>query len=325
MPTQSTAQARSGRHRRARQCASAVLMVRPAQFGYNPETAQSNLFQRPGESVDAESAGRAEFDGLAAALDGEGVPLCIVDDTPDPPKPDALFPNNWVSFHEDGTVVLYPMQASNRRAERRRDVLDAVAERLGFRITRLIDLTAHERDGRYLEGTGSLVLDHRRRVAYACRSPRTDTDVLAEWARELEFEPVVFDAADPRGNPVYHTNVLMSLGEQAAIVGLEAIAERDRARVCERLRDGGRELIDIAWSEIERFAGNVLELVTCDEALGDYRVLVMSASARHALSAASFARIAACTDEVLLAPVPTIERLGGGSVRCMLAEVFLPA
>ena len=312
-------------HAAARQCADAVLMVRPARFGYNPDTAATNAFQRPDTTGDAAAAGRAEFDGLATALAGEGVRLCIVEDTPDPRKPDALFPNNWVSFHEDGTVVLYPLQAASRRPERRRDAVDAVVERLGFRVSRLLDLTRHERNGRYLEGTGSLVLDHRQRVAYACRSTRTDESVLAEWSRELDYEPVTFDAADPGGTPIYHTNVLMSLGERAAVVGLEAIAEPDRGRVRERLENNGRELIEIGASEIERFAGNVLELATYDEALGEYRVLVMSAAARHALSEASFARVAACTDEVLVAPVPTIERLGGGSVRCMLAEVFLPA
>ena len=326
MDTHPPAPSRSAQlHAAARQCADALLMVRPARFGYNPDTAATNAFQRPDTTGDAAAAGRAEFDGLATALAGEGVRLCIVEDTPDPRKPDALFPNNWVSFHEDGTVVLYPLQAASRRPERRRDAVDAVVERLGFRVSRLLDLTHHERNGRYLEGTGSLVLDHRQRVAYACRSTRTDESVLAEWSRELDYEPVTFDAADPGGTPIYHTNVLMSLGERAAVVGLEAIAEPDRGRVRERLENSGRELIEIGASEIERFAGNVLELATYDEALGEYRVLVMSAAARHALSEASFARVAACTDEVLVAPVPTIERLGGGSVRCMLAEVFLPA
>ena len=326
MDTHPPAPSRSAQlHAAARQCADALLMVRPARFGYNPDTAATNAFQRPDTTGDAAAAGRAEFDGLATALAGEGVRLCIVEDTPDPRKPDALFPNNWVSFHEDGTVVLYPLQAASRRPERRRDAVDAVVERLGFRVSRLLDLTHHERNGRYLEGTGSLVLDHRQRVAYACRSTRTDESVLAEWSRELDYEPVTFDAADPGGTPIYHTNVLMSLGERAAVVGLEAIAEPDRGRVRERLENNGRELIEIGASEIERFAGNVLELATYDEALGEYRVLVMSAAARHALSEASFARVAACTDEVLVAPVPTIERLGGGSVRCMLAEVFLPA
>ncbi|MGC8522335.1 MAG: citrulline utilization hydrolase CtlX [Steroidobacteraceae bacterium] len=312
-------------HPRARQCADAVLMVRPARFGYNPQTALTNAFQRPAEGPGVGDAARAECDALASALAGEGVRVCLIEDTPEPAKPDAVFPNNWVSFHADGTVVLYPMQAPSRRAERRREAIDAVSERLGYRVSRVLDLTHHERQGRFLEGTGSLVLDHRSRLAFACRSPRTDTRVLAEWARELDYEPVVFDAADRAGTAIYHTNVLMSIGERLALLGSEAIAQAERGHVQERLRSPGREVIDLDHGQIERFAGNVLELATWDEALGEYRVLVMSESARRALPEGDFARISACTDEVLCVPVPTIERLGGGSVRCMLAEVFLPS
>ncbi len=302
-------------------------MVRPASFGYNPETAATNRFQRQSSGAPAieAAAARRELESFADALIGDGVRVCIVDDTAEPPKPDAVFPNNWVSFHEDGSVVLYPMQAESRRPERRRDVIDEVADRLGFKVSRVLDLTSHETRGRYLEGTGSLVLDHAERTAYACISPRTDREVVEEWARELEYEPIVFSAADRAGVPVYHTNVLMCIGEKAAILGTEAIAAADRGRVVERLRATGRELIELGHAEIERFAGNMLELGTWDEALGDYRVLVMSETARRAVPPEAFARLSACTDEVLAVPIPTIERLGGGSVRCMLAEVFLPA
>jgi len=313
------------RHCAGRQCADAVLMVRPAAFAYNPETAVSNAFQRPPESAgDACSvAARAEFDGLAAAVAGEGIGVCVVEDTPEPPKPDAVFPSNWISFHGDGTVVLYPMQAESRRRERRRDAVEAVTGQLGYEVSRLIDLTGHEGHGRYLEGTGSLVLDHRNRIAYACLSPRTDEQVLEEWSGELGYRPVVFHAADRGGVPLYHTNVLMCIGEQVAVVGLDAIAAPDRERVLAQLRDGGREVIVIEQSQVERFAGNMLELASWDEALGECHVLVLSETARRALAEETFARLAACTDEVLVAPVPTIERVGGGSVRCMLAEVFL--
>ena len=259
------------------------------------------------------------------ALTGEGVRVCVVEDTTEPQKPDAVFPNNWVSFHEDGTVVLYPMQAESRRHERRGEVIDDVASRLGFKVSRLLNLTSHEKHGRYLEGTGSLVLDHIERTAYACISPRTHAAVVQEWARELGYEPIVFSAFDRAGVPLYHTNVLMCIGERVAVVGTEAIVAADRGRIVERLRGHGREVVELGHGEIERFAGNMLELGTWDEALGDYRVLVMSETARHALSAEAFARLSACTDEVLAVPIPTIERLGGGSVRCMLAEVFLPA
>ncbi len=308
-----------------RQCADAVLMVRPACFGYNPETATTNAFQDPDGPSDAAGIARAEFDAFAAALRGEGVQVCVVDDTPDPPKPDAVFPNNWVSFHADGTLVLYPMQARSRRIERRQQVLDAAIAATGFRVSRVLDLTAHEREGRYLEGTGSLVLDHPQRLAYVCRSSRSDPRVLEEWSRELGYEPITFDAADAAGRPIYHTNVVLSIGERAALVGLEALAAADRDRVLERLRATGREVIELDRDQLRHFAANVLELASWDEALGDYHLLVMAATARQALAPQTFARVAACVDEVLVAPVPTIERLGGGSVRCMLAEVFRPA
>jgi hypothetical protein len=307
------------------QCASAVLMIRPAAFDYNPETAATNSMQQRAAAPGASSneRARAEFQQLVRALESEGVSVCVVDDTPEPPKPDAIFPNNWVSFHGDGTVVLYPMHAENRRRERRREVVDEVAARTGFEITRVIDLTHHEKQGRYLEGTGSLVLDHVNRVAYASLSPRTDPEVVKEWSHELGYEPVLFSALDRAGKPIYHTNVLLCIGEAAVVAGTGAIVPADRPRVLERLRASGREVIEIGLDEIERFAGNMLELASWDEALGDYRVLVMSESARRALKTESFARLSACTDAVLAAPIPTIETLGGGSVRCMLAEVFL--
>jgi hypothetical protein len=229
-----------------------------------------------------------------------------------------------VSFHEDGTVVLYPMYAMSRRVERRQEVIDTVVEKLGFTVTRVVDLTHHEKEGRALEGTGSLVLDHVNRVAYANNSPRTNARVIEEWSRELGYEPVVFEAFDRNRVPVYHTNVLLSVGERAAVVGSAAIAEHDRGRVLERLRAGGREVIEIGQEEMERFVCNMLEIASWDEALGDYRVMVMSVAARVALSPATYERLSGCTDAMLAVPVPTIERLGGGSVRCMLAEVFLP-
>lgn len=301
-------------------------MVRPASFGCNPETAATNKFQQqPADAAGEAAIARREFEGLAGALTGEGVRVCVAEDSLEPPKPDAVFPNNWVSFHEDGTVVLYPMQAENRRHERRAEVVDEVADRLGFKISRLLNLTSHEKHGRYLEGTGSLVLDHIERVAYACMSPRTHAAVVQEWAKELGYEPIFINAFDRAGVPLYHTNVLLCIGERVAIVGTEAIVAADRGPIVARLRASGREVVEVGHAELERFAGNMLELGTWDEALGDYRVLVMSETARHALSADAFARLSACTDEVLAVPIPTIERLGGGSVRCMLAEVFLPA
>jgi hypothetical protein len=304
------------------QCAGAVLMIRPAAFDYNPETALTNKMQHPAAAAGSQTQALAEFDGLVRALASEGIAVCSVADTAEPPKPDAVFPNNWVSFHEDGTVVLYPMQAETRRRERRREVVDAVVSELGFKVSRLVDLTPHETEGRFLEGTGSLVLDHIERVAYASVSPRTHPAVVDEWAREMGYEPFVFAAFDRAGVPLYHTNVLMCVGARMAVVGTEAVAASDRVRLVDRLRASGREVVEISHAEIAQFAGNMLELATWDEALGDSCVLVMSEAARRGLRAENFARLSACTDAVLAVPVPTIERLGGGSVRCMLAEVF---
>jgi hypothetical protein len=305
------------------QVCSALLMVRPKAFGYNAETAQTNRFQQPGSAGDVAARAMAEFDAFAAALASEGITICVAEDSAEPRKPDAVFPNNWVSFHADGTVVLYPMQAESRRAERRMEIIDAAVRDTGFTVRRVLDLTSHEKSGRFLEGTGSLVLDHLYRVAYACISPRTDAKVAAEWAAEMGFELELFSASDATGTPIYHTNVVMSIGTRAAIVALDNIASVDRARVAERLSASGREVIAIDPAEMHAFAGNMLEVGSWDEHLGDFRVLVMSRTARQALAPKKLAQLTTAVDSVLAAPIDVIERHGGGSVRCMLAEVFL--
>lgn len=310
----------------AGQIASAVLMVRPRHFGYNPQTAVTNRFQSPGATPTTDISQRAqrEFDAFAAALASEGVTVCIADDSDQPRKPDAVFPNNWVSFHRDGTVVLYPMHAENRRAERRQEVIDTVVRASGFHVTRVVDLTPHEKSGRFLEGTGSLVLDHVARVAYACRSPRTHDGVAAEWARELGYDLELFTASDAGGVAIYHTNVLMHVGTRVVVVALDAIHDSDRARVAARLEHSGREIVAIDHAEMGAFAGNMLEVGSWDEYLGDYRILVMSETARHKLATEKYKHLYASVDAVLAVPIDVIERHGGGSVRCMLAEIFLP-
>ena len=297
-------------------------MVRPRHFAFNAETAVTNRFQKAGGSDHTAAQARAEFDAFAAALAGEGVTVCVAQDSDDPPKPDAVFPNNWVSFHADGTLVLYPMQAVSRRAERRREIVDAVVRDTGFKVLRTVDLTHHEKAGRFLEGTGSLVLDHRERVAYACRSPRTDEQVAREWAEVMGYELELFAARDTRGAPIYHTNVLMSIGTRLAVVALDNIDAADRARVAARL-EKQHDLLAISEQEMGACAGNVLEVGSWDEYLGDMRILVMSATAQHALEGRKYARLYTSVDAVLAAPIDIIERHGGGSVRCMLAEVFL--
>jgi hypothetical protein len=308
------------------QTADHVLLVRPAAFGFNAETAASNALQRADgarpETVQA--AALTEFDGLVRALESEGVGVVVAADTAPPRRPDAVFPNNWVSFHDDGSVVVYPMLAANRRLERRREFVELVIERTGFAVSRWIDLTGAEHEGRFLEGTGSLVLDRAHRIAYACRSPRTDPGLVELWCAEFGYEPVVFDATDAAGRPYYHTNVLLGIGSAFVVVAAEAIAAADRARVLDSLADSGRELVEIDRRALAGFAGNLLELGSWDEALGDIRVLAMSAAARDALGEAAVRRLAGCVDSLLAVPVPTIERYGGGSVRCMIAEVFTP-
>lgn len=321
--TGSSSETAAGSAATGQQCAAAVLMIRPAAFGFNAETAVSNTFQQPApEGLDGAATARSEFDGLKRALESEGVRVVAVEDTRLPVKPDAVFPNNWVSFHPCGTLVLYPMANRSRRLERRQDAIEAVVAETGFRVSHLLDLTHFESAGKHLEGTGSLVLDHVNRVAYACSSPRTHPEVVREWARELGFEPVIFVATNRAGVPLYHTNVLMFIGARAVIIAADAIAAADRERVLGKLRTSGREIIDVGHAGMEQFAGNMLELASWDEALGDCRVLVMSESARKSLSRETFAQLSGTTDAVLAVPVPTIERLGGGSVRCMMAEVF---
>jgi hypothetical protein len=307
---------------RQTQCAPAVLMVRPAHFGFNRQTAHSNRFQLDTRTADS-STTRAlpEFAALHGALQDCGVRTCVIEDTREPVKPDAVFPNNWVSFHEDGTVVLYPMQAENRRRERRMDVLEAVERELGFHRRRLLDLSREEVKGRYLEGTGSLVLDHVQRVAYACRSARTDESLVREWASAMGYEAEVFDATGSDGTPLYHTNVMLAIGSRQAVLCSEAVQTSDRRRVRARLQASGRQLVEISMRAMYAFAGNVLELRAHTGASATQSVLVMSSSARAALDEQQWVQLSTAVDRVLEASIPTIQSVGGGGVRCMLAEV----
>lgn len=299
-------------------------MIRPAAFGFNPQTAASNAMQRqkPSAKFNAAAAAVLEFDGFVAQLRAEGVNVLVCDDALVPARPDAVFPNNWISFHDDGTVVLYPMMAPNRRLERRTEILEAVVAKLGFTVTRTVDLTAHEQAGRFMEGTGSLILDHVARIAYAARSPRTDGDVVREWCAALDFECELFDAFDADGHPYYHTNVIMSIGTRFALLASEALPPADRARVLARLAATGRVILEIDRPAVNDFCGNVLELASWDELLGDIAVLALSRRARAAFAPEHWLRLQGCVDAIVVAPLDTIETLGGGGARCMLAEVF---
>jgi hypothetical protein len=307
------------------QSAAAVLMVRPARFGFNPQTAATNAFQSDapaqpgsGRQGDAQELAEREFDRLAMSLSRAGIAVLVAEDTPSPAKPDAIFPNNWVSFHRDGTVVLYPMLAPNRRLERREEVVRQVTRQGGYRAARTVDLSHREAQGQFLEGTGSMVLDRANRLAYAALSPRTHLDVLGEFAQQLGYELVTFEALDAAAQPIYHTNVLMAIGAEFAVLCAETLPAEQRSAVTERLRGTGHEVVPISRSQMQHFAGNLLELST---AAG--RVIALSAAAWRSFEPAQ-RRILERHGRIVAVDIPVIERLGGGGVRCMLAEIHLP-
>lgn len=295
------------------QTTSQLLMVRPAAFTFNTQTAPSNSFQTNLriDPADAQVRALTEFDGVAAALESRGVNVTIIEDTPEPHTPDSVFPNNWVSFHQDGTAVLYPMMAENRRLEVRSDVLAILGN---FRV---IDLTSLVGEGSYLEGTGSLVLDRVNKVAYACRSPRTSQEAMERFGAELAYDVVAFEALGRDGSAIYHTNVVMSIGTAFAVLCTEAVAEPFRSVVLERLRATNREVIEISRGQMESFAGNMIEVADGD----GNGLIVVSTSALRSLGQSERAKLARY-GEIVHVDVSTIEGLSGGSVRCMIAEVF---
>lgn len=304
------------------QLASTVMMIRPARFESNPLTAASNRFQGRSSSSPEEQHAIAlrEFDGLAAVLREAGIEVIVVDDTVEPHTPDAIFPNNWISMHADGRVVLYPMEAENRRTERRHDIIDYLDKHARRQVTDVVDLSAHEDAGHFLEGTGSMVLDRANRVAYACVSSRTHLDPLGEFAQRMGYDVVAFDAVDSGGVPIYHTNVLMNVGEQLAVICAEAIPrDEQRNAVLTRLRETGHDILELSYAQLDAFAGNMLELRNNN---GE-RVLAMSQQAYDSLNQEQRATLAA-NARIVKAPIDNIESSAGGSVRCMLAEVHLP-
>jgi len=304
------------------QLASAVLMIRPARFESNPHTAESNKFQGKNLSSPEQQQRDAEkeFDGLRKVLESNGIQVIQIDDTDEPHTPDSIFPNNWVSFHADGTVVLYPMEAPNRRTERRADIIDALSGEHGFQIREILDLSTHEDQGQYLEGTGSLVLDRVNRVAYACLSSRTHLDTLGDFAQRMDYKVVAFDAVDSDGAPIYHTNVLMNVGEELAVICDEAIPRQDqRKAVMQSLSDSGHDVVSLSFEQMEAFAGNMLEL----RSGSGERLVAMSEQARRSLNESQLERIESSA-KIISAAIDNIESSAGGSVRCMLAEIHLP-
>ncbi len=296
-----------------------ILLVRPSNFVFNTETASSNAFQiKVNDSTeDVKQKVFNEFEAFATTLKAKGVNVFVFDDTPLPQKPDAIFPNNWVTFHGDGTVILYPMCASNRQYERRPDIIDKLKQ--NFIITKVVDLSHYEKEKRFLEGTGSIIFDHNNKVAYACLSPRTDKKLFIEVCNILHYSPVVFHAHDKGGKEIYHTNVMMCIGEKFAVVCLDSISDNEEKKlVTQSIAKTGHQLIDITFEQMNNFAGNLLEIQTN----GNKNIVALSQTAFDSLKSEQKSEIEKYSELVPLS-IKTIETIGGGSARCMIAEVFL--
>ena len=337
-----------------------VLMIRPVRFSYNSQTAVNNAFQESGipEELSQRQALK-EFDAYVEMLRNEGIEVMVVEDTATPHTPDSIFPNNWLSLHSaeelaegasnltgsaapcSRVVVLYPMFAENRRAERRQDIIEALtgadapsctgdalapsctgaADAPSCASAALLDLTSYEKRNLFLEGTGSLILDRNEHLAYACQSPRTCEEVLEEWSSKMGYDYFLFHAEDMNGNPIYHTNVMMSVGEQLAVVCLDAITDiEERMSLIELLEESDKEIVEISLEQMNEFAGNMLQLHTVKEGELKY-IMVMSARAKDSLDQDQIEAIEKYC-KIVAPDLEFIERNGGGSARCMLAEIF---
>ena len=306
------------------QYTNTILMVEPVNFNYNPQTAVNNYFQVEvdEEAEKIQQQALTEFKNMVSTLRGKGVNVITIKDTPSPHTPDSIFPNNWISFHEDGTVVQYPMYAENRRLERREEDVLSFLEEKGFNITDVLDFTSAEEEGIFLEGTGSIILDRVNDLAYAAISQRTDEELFIEFCEELEYSPVIFSAnqtVDGKRLPIYHTNVMMCIADEYAVICLSSIDDKkERKYVVENLKDTGKEIIAITEEQMHQFAGNMLQVA----GLGQ-KYLVMSQTAFDSLTAEQKTAIEKY-NPILPVQIDMIEKLGGGSARCMMAEVFLP-
>lgn len=293
-------------------------MIRPVSFVFNEQTAVNNAFQSATEdNSHVQEKALAEFDRFVTVLRSNGIDVTVVQDTAEPHTPDSIFPNNWVSFHGNGTVMLYPMFAPNRRAERKPHVLNTISQK--FMIGQTIDLTEFENNGLFLEGTGSMVLDRDKQIAYACLSPRTNEQVLREFCKKMNYTPVVFMSTDGNGQEIYHTNVMMCVADRYVVICLESIASpEEQQKVSEVILQSDKEIIPISLKQMNRFAGNMLQV----ENLQGEKLLVMSTQAYESLSEEQVAKLQSF-NPIIHSPINTIETNGGGSARCMMAEVFL--
>ncbi len=307
------------------QTTSSLLMIRPVAFRMNEQTAVNNYYQKVLDNLlpaTVNAKAQQEFDAFVTKLQAVGVDVTVVDDTLNPDTPDSIFPNNWISFHQNGDVVLYPMFAENRRSERREDILDMLEDK-GFQIENIVDYTSAETDGFYIEGTGSLLLDRANGIAYCALSPRADEELFIEFCEDFDMAPVIFNAYQTINNErklIYHTNVMMCLGTTFAVICADCIDDKqERKMVLEQLKKSGKEVILISEEQVNNFAGNMLEVL----GHANQKYLVMSASAHGSLTADQIKKLEKHAT-ILSSSLDTIEACGGGSARCMMAEIFLP-
>ncbi|MEZ4787890.1 MAG: arginine deiminase-related protein [Flavobacterium haoranii] len=307
------------------QTTNTILMIRPVAFRMNEQTAVNNYYQKVLDNLTpatVNAKAQAEFDAYVEKLRSVGVNVVVVDDTIDPDTPDSIFPNNWVSFHESGDVVLYPMFAENRRLERREDVLD-ILEESGFQINEIMDYTSAEEDNIFLEGTGSIILDRTNEIAYCALSPRADEELFIEFCEDFEYNPIIFEAfqtVDGERKHIYHTNVMMCIAETFAVICADCIDDKsERKMVLESLKNSGKEVILISEAQVNNFAGNMLQVKGANDEL----FLVMSNAAYQSLTKDQVTKIEKHC-KIVYASLDIIEACGGGSARCMMAEVFLP-
>ncbi|GMQ30801.1 citrulline utilization hydrolase CtlX [Algoriphagus confluentis] len=306
------------------QTSSVILMVRPANFGFNPETAENNFYQQKDQrsADEIRELARKEFDGFVALLRDQGVEVIVIEDSETPIKTDAVFPNNWFSTHPDGKLILYPMYSPNRRLERRKDIIEQLIN-LGYGVGEILDLSFFEKSEQYMEGTGSMVIDHLSKTIYACYSQRTHPVPLDYVAKLLGYKVVGFDATQEIGgqvSPIYHTNVMMHIGTDLAVVCLDSIPKAsEKQLVQESLTKAGKKVIPITAKQKFHFAGNMLEVSNS----GGEKFTVMSQTAYDSLNVGQIQQIEKYTT-IISPSIPTIEKLGGGSARCMMAEIFLP-
>ena len=300
------------------QTTSNILMIRPVEFGFNAQTAVNNAFLKPGSDFDVQEKALKEFDEFVEVLRLNGVEVLVIDDNSKHHTPDSIFPNNWISTHDDGQLFIYPMEAENRRLEKRDDIVSTLKEK--YQIINIIDLSYFENENKFLESTGSMVLDRVNKIAYACLSDRTNKDVLLTFSQLIGYKVITFNAVDKNGTAIYHTNVMMSLGSQFVVICLESIKDdSQKNEVVKSLEKTGKNIVEISYRQMNEFAGNMLQLKNKSQEL----ILVMSERAYNSLLQEQIFQLERYS-KLVFSPLNTIEDTGGGSARCMIAEIHLP-